>query len=61
MTKPIELPEVDRLLRHYRGRLKRFRSEKPSLRRSILFRTIQVLEHYLSLCIAIDREKDDQD
>jgi len=61
MTQPIELERVDHLLRHYRGRLKRYRSEKPSLRRSILERTIQVLEHYLALCIAIDRPKDDQD
>lgn len=61
MTKPIELDKVDHLLRHYRGRLKRYRSEKPSLRRTILERTIQVLEHYLVLCIAIDRPQDIQD
>ncbi len=58
MSEPIELDKVEHLIRHYRGRLKRFRSEKRSLRRYILQNTIQVLEHYLALCTAIDREKD---
>ncbi len=61
MTQPIDLDQVERLLRHYRGRLKRYRSDKPSVRRAILDKTIQVLEHYMKLCTAIDREKDDQE
>jgi len=58
MPQPIELDQVDRLVRHYQSRLKRYRSGKPSLRRSILEKTIQVLSHYLELCRTIDREPD---
>lgn len=54
MPQPIELDQVERLLRHYHGRLKRYKSDKPSPRRSILGKTIQVLEHYLELCRTID-------
>lgn len=55
MTQPIELKQVERLLRHYRGREKRYRSDKPTLHRAVLERTIQVLEHYMILCRTIDR------
>ncbi|MBA7696130.1 hypothetical protein ES703_104772 [subsurface metagenome] len=61
MTQPIELDQVAHLIRHYRGRLKRYRSDKPSLRRTTLERTIQVLEHYRDLCTIIDQPKESQD
>jgi len=59
MPQPIELDQVDGLVRHYQSRLNRFRSGKPSLRRSVIERTVQVLEHYLKLCRTIDRDPED--
>jgi len=59
MTQPIELDQVESLIRHYHDRLKRCRSDKPSLRRTILGKTIQTLDHYLQLCRTIDRLPDD--
>lgn len=62
MPQPIELNQVESLLRHYNGRLKRLKSGKPSLRRAILENTVQVLVHYLVLCSTIDGSifKDEQ-
>lgn len=60
MQQPIELDQVERLIRHYNARLKLFRSVIPSLRQARVEKTIQVLEHYLKLCRTIDREPDDQ-
>ncbi|MBA7542418.1 hypothetical protein ES705_34739 [subsurface metagenome] len=60
MTQAIDLKEVNRLIHHYYRRLSRTNYNKPSIHRDRLQKTIQVLEHYLALCTAIDREKDEQ-
>lgn len=54
MTQPIELDQVESLIRHYYGRLARTTLDKPSIHRARLQKTIQVLDHYLHLCTIID-------
>lgn len=54
MTQPIDLKEVSRLIRLYSHRLARTNYNKPSIHRVRLQKTIQVLEHYQSLCTVID-------
>ncbi|MBA7572606.1 hypothetical protein ES708_14389 [subsurface metagenome] len=61
MTQPIDPKEVPRLLRFYTHRLARSNPNKPSIHRVRLQKTIQVLEHYQSLCTVIDGPRVGQD
>ncbi len=54
MTEPIEIQEVEKLIVLYYRRLAHTNIDKPTRRRSILLKTIQVLEHYRDLCTVID-------
>lgn len=54
MKQVIELSEVDKLIVLYYRRLAQTRIDKHTQRRSILLKTIQVLQHYRDLCTIID-------
>ncbi|MBA7527394.1 hypothetical protein ES705_19570 [subsurface metagenome] len=54
MTQPIDLKEVEKLIVLYYRRLAHTNPDKLTQRRTMLLKTIQVLEHYLALCTVID-------